>query len=388
MENGNSKKLKILYLEDNPLDVEMIREILDEAFCMELVNVDNPADFRNHLTEDSDFDVILSDFKLPSFSANEALEMARKLLPDIPFICVSGTIGEERAVSLLQKGAVDYVLKDRPKRLSEAVLRAIRTADEAKALALAQERLKQQNRELIAARDRAEESDRLKSAFLANMSHEIRTPMNGIIGFSELLLSVNDDHEKQERYSQIIRNSCEQLLSLIDGILDFSLIESNKLVLRNKVVNIGEVFQYLYSLYEVRCKEKGIQLVQQKVEDNIQLMSIDESRLIQVFCNLLSNALKFTESGTICFGVGRCGSKIRFYVSDTGLGISQNDQEIIFDRFRQAGRTQNKFYGGSGLGLSISKSLVEAMGGVLQVDSVLDKGSTFYFTFSEAIMLE
>ncbi len=238
--------------------------------------------------------------------------------------------------------------------------------------------------ELIKAREKAENADKLKSIFLANMSHEIRTPLNSIIGFSDLLL--DEEAEKQDRalYADMIKTAGKSLLQLIEDIIDISKIEAGQLKIRKKTFDINESLNKLYITVQKEKINRGRENIDIKLvkgyKGTLQVES-DEIRFQQIFINLLTNALKFTEKGSIEFGyIGISSSSIQFYVKDTGSGISAKEVPLIFKRFGQASQdyTQNK--DGKGLGLAITQSLVNMLGGKLWVDTMEGKGSTFYFT--------
>lgn len=236
--------------------------------------------------------------------------------------------------------------------------------------------------ELYKAKEKAEESDRLKSAFLANMSHEIRTPMNGIIGFSEMLLEPNLSPEIREKYAKVVVNSGEQLLSIVNDILDISRIEAEKVEINKEVININHLFDELKEFFTIKTSKKNLKLFVEKGLDDIDCyFYTDKIKLKQVLNNLISNAIKFTESGHVKVGYSLTENKteILFFVEDTGIGINPEIQPKIFDRFRQAELDVTRQYGGTGLGLSISEKLITLLGGEIWVDSEPGKGSTFYF---------
>ncbi|MDX2430205.1 MAG: ATP-binding protein [Bacteroides sp.] len=241
--------------------------------------------------------------------------------------------------------------------------------------------------ELKEARDRAEESDRLKTSFLANMSHEIRTPMNGILGFANLLKDPELGGEKRDLYLKHIEQSSKQLLNIIDDIIDISKIESGQLKISNRPVRINGIMDEVYSSFFHRIR--GDAPGQKKVTFNLEkgkasadfTLVTDDYRLRQVFNNLIGNAVKFTEDGKITFGyVIKNNRHIEFYVKDTGPGIPENMLEIIFDRFGQVSQESYTQPSGTGLGLPISKNLVKLMGGEMWVESKVNKGSVFRFT--------
>lgn len=243
---------------------------------------------------------------------------------------------------------------------------------------------KKMEMELTTARDRAEESNRLKSAFLANMSHEIRTPLNAIVGFSGILASTDEEEEKQE-YVSIIENNNTLLLQLISDILDLSKIEAGTLEFQYSNIDLNKMLNELTSSLQLKIKSEKVQLTCHLAEKNC-FIHTEKNRLSQLLINLISNAIKFTTEGYIRFGYELRGKEIYFYVSDTGCGIPKDKQKSIFGRFVKL----NSFEQGTGLGLSICQTLVEHMGGTIGVDSEEGKGSTFWFTlpYKAAIAVE
>ena len=237
-----------------------------------------------------------------------------------------------------------------------------------------------QKKTLEILKKKAEESDRLKSAFIANMSHEIRTPLNGILGFSELLCMNATENETLNNYKKIIKNCSNDLLKLINDILDYSKIEAGQLKLDNDAYTLETVFKELSNNYGIRKPllfQKGIELNFQQVEEIINLNG-DKRRLKQVMIQLIDNAIKFTEKGSINIGYKIKSESIIIHVMDTGIGIPEDLKEIVFKRFWQAAQPESKIYGGTGLGLALSKGLVNLMNGNIWFDSKVGLGSTFY----------
>ena len=241
--------------------------------------------------------------------------------------------------------------------------------------------IKQYENELTVAKEKAEESGMLKSAFLANMSHEIRTPMNGIMGFSELLSKDNLDKKRQQKYIKIIQSSGESLLRIINDILDISKIEVGQLEIVEENVNIKQLLTNTHELYINRLKtiQKSNVKFSLKNAPNVTIKS-DETRIKQILVNLIDNAIKFTPKGEIKIGCEVNNNRLRFYVSDTGAGISKEDQNVIFDRFRKLSKHDEGNKSGAGLGLAITKNLVEILNGSIWCTSEIGKGTTFYFT--------
>lgn len=240
---------------------------------------------------------------------------------------------------------------------------------------------KQMEAELIVAKEKAEESDRLKSAFLANMSHEIRTPLNSIIGFSELLADSDFETEQKEEFVRHIITNGNNLLLIISDIMDISKMESKELKIYPRQVHAQKFVSSIQNQFSIQLDGKAIDFkLNLPAEPDDLVVLADPDRLQQVFNNLLSNALKFTCEGCIEIGCESSGKMVQFHVKDTGIGIPVQYHEKIFERFRQVDEGSTRTYGGNGLGLAITRNLIELMGGIIRLESKPGKGSTFYFT--------
>ncbi|NVN95895.1 MAG: PAS domain S-box protein [Bacteroidetes bacterium] len=250
---------------------------------------------------------------------------------------------------------------------------------------------KNAEQELVIAKNHAEESDRLKSAFLANMSHEIRTPMNGILGFAEVLKDPDLSGEQQQQYLSIIEKSGVRMLNIINDIVDISKIEAGLMKVSITESNINEQIEYIYTFFKPEVEAKGIQLFfKNALPAKSALIQTDREKIYAILTNLVKNAIKYTYKGIIEFGYDLIKdsslqeqsriTQLKFFVKDTGIGIPNDRQQAVFERFIQADISDRRAYQGAGLGLSITKAYVEMLNGKIWVESEEGKGSCFYFT--------
>jgi PAS domain S-box-containing protein len=497
------ENIKILLLEDNPHDAELIHHQISKSIIeYEFKHVSELDDFSKAI-DDYIPDIILSDYNLIGFTGMDALELARQKCPLTPFIIVTGTIDEETAAETIKKGASDYVVKERLTRLSSAMKNALQLKEEKAKSAIDREKLKiseeryklsiegsqdgiwdwniktnkvylssrwksmlgyedheiennykswekllhpddkefilatlnkhlkketplymvevrmkckdgsykwifargkamyDQNgnpyriagshtdiserrlmeEKLIEAKEKAEESDHLKTAFLHNISHEIRTPLNAIVGFSGLLNDPDVLPEKRKDFTNIIIKSSDQLLSIITDIVSIASIEAGQEKIHETEININLICKLLNDQFSRNVTNQDITFhLQTILADNEANIVTDATKLTQIITNLLGNALKFTKQGIVNFGYTLKEKLLEFYVEDSGIGIPSVMHTEIFKRFRQVDTTETREYGGSGLGLSISKAYVEMLGGKIWLTSEPNKGSVFYFT--------
>ena len=254
-----------------------------------------------------------------------------------------------------------------------------------------------QTDELKRSKEKAEESDKLKTAFLSNISHEIRTPMNGILGFAELLMTPNLTGSEQHEYIEIIKISGDRMLNIINDIVDISRIEAGLIHVYNTESDINKQTAFIYSFFKPQAQDKGLAFTYKNgLSANRAIINTDHEKICAILTNLVKNAIKFSESGSIEFGyelvqtrhaLSQIGTETRhalpvlqFYVRDTGIGIPADRQKAIFQRFVQADISDIRAFQGAGLGLSISKAYIEMLGGEIWVESEEGKGTTFYFT--------
>ena len=626
-ENAMQVLLNVLSLEDSDLDFEIISEHLIKAgYILNITRAEKETDFLS-MIQSNTFDIILADFKLPQFDAFEALKLCNRYCPDIPFICVSGSIGEMTAIELLKNGAVDYVIKDRLERLPFAIKRALEEKQEKKALKLAEEELKKKEenfrtltenipdiiarfnkelrhiyinpaiekvtgispnsflgktneelgmpgekvafwnenmryvfqtgeqridefefqtptttfyfstmlvpeldengkvntilsvtrnisenkkaeialrkseerfrdilfntadwvwevdvngkytyssqkgidffetsqeeiigktpfdfmpedeakrvtsifkeivahkepikdlenwnigkgqknvclltnglpilndegqligyrgidkditerklaeQELINAKERAEASDRLKTAFMNNISHEIRTPLNGILGFGQILTDPEFSDLDKEGYYGMLNDSCDRLLNTVTNIMDISLLASGNQKIVKREVILCDLISRISEKFRLTCQQKNIIIsIPEDSGDRKQSINTDEELLGKIFHQLIDNAVKFTSHGTIAIGCEKQKNEHHFFVKDSGIGISEEYKSRIFGNFEQEDFATTRKYEGTGIGLPIAKGFIELLSGKMWMESIKGKGSTFYFS--------
>ncbi len=390
--------LRVLLVEDSDLDAQLIlRQLRAGGFEVEPCCVEGRDEFRKALVEEG-WKLIICDYQLPCFSAPEALSILKETGRDIPFIVVSGTISAVLAVELMQQGARDYLAKGDMVRLVPAIERELREAERRNELKKAEEarrqgeetlrktqfeleqRVQERTAELTLANTRLRELDRLKSEFLATMSHELRTPLNSIIGFTSLVKEeiagpLNDEQKKQ---LGMVYSASKHLLGLINDLLDVSRIEAGRLKLDCEPFDLAGVVAETVAQIKPLSLAKRLVLRPQLPPGALPMLG-DRRRCIQVMLNLVHNAVKFTEKGSIDILARVESDSVRIDVLDTGIGIKSEHLGQLFEAFRQLDGSARRSYEGTGLGLYLCRKLLILMGGDITAHSVYGQGTRISF---------
>ena len=373
-------QLFALILEDNLADFEsIVHELARFGFDALCKRVETEADYSERLREMPD--IVLANSSLAALDNLRALEILHQSGLVIPFIVLTGTFGEDRAVECMQKGATDYLRKERILRLGPAVERALEEGERRRQKIAADQALRRQNIQLEEQFLRAQTASRMKSIFLANMSHELRTPLTAVIGFAELLVDgkVGLLAPQQLDFTRDILANGKHLLSLINDVLDLARVESGSMTFHPERLCLPDLIRETIAGFRLQAAERNIALTTDVQMSAIEVF-LDPRKLKQVLLNYVSNALKFTPSGGRVTVHARFeeGSTFRLEVEDTGMGIAVRDIDRLFQDFHQlAGRPSDEVQG-TGLGLALTKRLVEAQGGKVGVVSQFGKGSRFY----------
>jgi len=398
---NDEKKYTVLYVDDEESNLRIFKNTFRRDY-----NILTATSGKEGLAllEHENVDLILSDQRMPGMSGIDFLKQAIDKYPDLNRILVTAytdydilreAVNELKIFQYVEKPwneddvktTIDSALEIHRLKIENQKLTSslIVNNDQLKRIneELNEEidKHKQTQLELVKEKDYAERCNMLKTAFLANMSHEIRTPMNSIIGFSGLI--DNDELEAKTRseFIGIIQKSCSQLLNIVNDIIEISKIETGNVEIKLKPVEIKPMIDRYYKTYQIEATKKGLEL---KVDigncGKIIRVMADENKLEQIFTNLIANAIKFTQNGSIVLSAKCDGDMIQFSVSDTGIGIDKEHFDYVFERFSQVEGSTVRKYGGNGLGLAITKAYVEKLGGKIWLESELGKGSTFNFT--------
>jgi signal transduction histidine kinase/BarA-like signal transduction histidine kinase len=348
----------------------------------------NGTDALKKVQEGAQFDMVVTDINMPGMDGLTLLAKLREHDSSYKAVVVSAYGDMANIRTAMNRGAFDFLTK--PINFKDLEITIEKTLQEVRVIRhglAAREKLEKamiENEIALIEKEKAEESKKFQQQFLANMSHEIRTPMNAVIGMTNLVLKTSLD-EQQSKYLNAIKISSDNLLVIINDILEISKIEAGKLGFENIAFTLDEVFNNVSNVLRFKAEEKGLKLVLEQSENVPKVLLGDSGRLNQVLINLVGNAIKFTEKGGVEVRCRLAGEKdkkavIEFTVTDTGIGIPQEKIDLVFESFTQASSDTSRKFGGTGLGLTISKQLVEMQGGAIRAVSEIGKGSTFTFT--------
>ena len=388
--NKNIMSSRILVVDDEP-DFEslIIRNFRKKIKQKELdfIFARDGVEALEILSEEPTIDIVLTDINMPLMDGLTLLDQLRIHHPDIKAVIISAYDDMEKIRSAMNRGAFDFLTK--PIDFSDLEITIIKTLQTVQQL--------KENKRLKQEKNEAEAANRAKSVFLANMSHELRTPLNAIIGYSEIMLEDAQDLGYEDFIHDLnnIHTAGKHLLSIINDILDLSKIEAGKMEIHFESLNILVLIDNVLSTIQPMIEKNGNTL-EVICEDNLQSIISDPNKMRQVILNLLSNAAKFTENGKISLkvkvvqndnyltsknpGLNSCNNLLILSVADTGIGISQEQMENLFQPFTQADNSTTRKYGGTGLGLAISRHFCKMMGGDITVASEVNQGSIFTVT--------
>ncbi len=379
------KKFALLYVDDEESNLRVFKDTFRRDY---VVYTALTAKEGMEILDKEKIDLVLSDQRMPEMTGVDFLKYSLEKHPKPHRILITGYSDMDALQDAINQAHIfQYIQKpwDEKKlhKVIENALHIYQLEEENKKqkeeLIKSKALLEQKNRELILAKEKAEESDKLKTEFLQNLSHEIRTPMNAILGFSGFLDDANE--EERKRYISIIRNSGKQLMHIIDEILEISRLETKQVPTNETQICLNELLLDHYLYFDMEAKKKGLQLYFKKgLSDEESTVITDQSKLNKIVSNLLENAIKYTNEGYIEFGYKLNNGNIELYVKDTGKGIKKENQETIFKRFSQEEKSLSRSFGGLGLGLSIVKGNAELLGGKITVESEKGKGSVFTLT--------
>ncbi|MFY9151477.1 MAG: ATP-binding protein [Prolixibacteraceae bacterium] len=394
------KNARILIVDDEQANVDVLSGLLE---LKDYTNVFTATDSRlvADLFREINPDIILLDLMMPHLTGFQVMEQLAELVPAgtyLPILVLTADVTTESKLRALAGGAKDFLIK--PFDLTEVDLR-IRNLLQTRYLnsqlqnqnLILEEKVKErtielQNTivELEAAKIKAESGDRLKTAFLNNISHEIRTPLNGILGFSSILAEEDLSLEEKKEYLGMLNDSSDRLVNTITNYMDISLLVSGNQKVKISTVDISDLIKELVDHFQEKCLAKNLEIILQIPDNHLNsVIKTDKDLFQKILSHLTDNAIKFTTVGHVTIGYDLKDEELVFFVKDTGKGIVEEVKELIFDSYMQENVSVTRSHEGSGLGLSISKGLVDLLGGKLYLESKIDQGTAIYITLPTSL---
>jgi signal transduction histidine kinase len=395
MINSTLKNAKILIVDDQPSNVEILQELLEIAGYQDVISTNDSREVID-LYKSYQPDLILLDLSMPHLTGYEVMEQLKLIVTADTFLSIivlTADATNEAKLKSLRLGASDFLTK--PFDLVEVGLRIkntlfasyfhqqLQNQNEILEVKVKERTLELENKniELQIAKEKAEESVRLKTAFLNNISHEIRTPLNGILGFGQLISNGQLLPTEKAKYLSMLDESSNRLITTVTNFIDISQLQSKSQTVFKLTIIPENIIEEIVSIFKARNKKSGLTINYQTPINTYDIHLITDKELLhKILFHLVENAVKFTQEGNISIGFEREGNNLIFFIKDTGIGIENSKKELIFNEFAQGDSSSNRGYEGSGLGLSVAKGYVELLGGKIWLESELGKGSTFYFS--------
>ena len=371
------KKFSLLYVDDEPSNLRIFKDTFRRDYDVFLAS---SAKEGIEILHKNPIDLVLSDQRMPEMTGVEFLQYTLNSFPDLNRILITGYSDIGAIESAVNKAHIFQYIK---KPWSRIDLQKV--IDSALYVYKLERDNKQQFEELVEARAKAMESEKLKTEFFNNISHEIRTPLNGILGFSHIICSMVKDNEELVEYTDVIERNSDQLVKIIDDILELSSLGLDDVQVHHDYVPLNAFFEKLHSKF--KNFKKNINLILHLEKDELFNFYTDMYKLESIISNLLTNAFKYTESGSVEFGYRLVENSLKIYVKDTGIGIAPENHEMVFLRFSQESKDITEKKGGLGLGLSIVKENVSLLGGEIELISEKNKGAEFIISIPDKIEL-
>lgn len=395
MIDPNLKNARILIVDDQEANIEVLASLLHLQGYENIKSTQDPRKVVG-LYSSFDPDLILLDLSMPYLSGFEVMDQLKALVPSntfLPILVLTADVTFESKQKALSGGAIDFLTKPfditevglRIKNLLYTIYLQKQLINQNQELeSKVKERtyeLEKQNIELIIAKEKAEASDRLKSAFINNISHEIRTPLNGILGFGQILTEENLTQEEKQAYSEMLSQSSLRLINTMTNIMDIAMLSSGNLKVYENIFDPEKSMNEVVSKFDKECEQKGVSLniLPSPFQEKIKIQA-DSELFYKILFQLVDNAVKFTHRGSITLGFEYHTNEIHFFVKDTGIGISEEKKAQVFDSFTQEDNAMTRKYEGNGLGLTIAKGLAEILKGRMWLSSEKGVGSVFYFS--------